>query len=578
MVVPTAFDDMFGSTCGFSRRRFVAVAAAWIAAGCSGRADQPRARAATPAQSAAPSQAELVVRGGTIITMDDNQPQTDALAIAGGRIVALGSDARALVGPRTEVLDLRGGTAVPGLTDAHGHLVGLGRSLESVDLRGSRSIDEVVARLQAKAPPSGRITGRGWDQNLWPDKAMPTHHALSKAFPERPAWIVRVDGHAGWANAAMLRAAKIDRFTANPEGGEILRDKNGNPTGVLVDAAMNLIGAEEATAADLRRAILSAQDHLLERGLTGVHEMGIGPEADAVYRELAANQGLRVRVHAYAHRQWFAGELIQRAPDQVTPETVYALVGVKLFADGALGSRGAALLDSYADRSDHRGFMLTPRPELERLVQGALRRGWQVATHAIGDAANRTILDVYEAALASSPATDPRLRVEHCQVVTHEDIVRFARLGILASMQPTHATSDMAWVPERLGPARVDRAYAWRRFVDSGAHLVFGSDFPVELADVTHGLHAAVTRQDRDGQPAGGWLPDQRVELEQALRSFGHEAAYAVHREQHLGRLAVGFQADITCFRQPIHDLAPDRLHVVEIAGTLVEGNVRYWV
>jgi predicted amidohydrolase YtcJ len=256
---------------------------------------------------------------------------------------------------------------------------------------------------------------------------------------------------------------------------------------------------------------------------------------------------------------------------------MYALAGVKLFADGALGSRGAALLEPYSDRPGHSGLMQQSPAVLRKLVDKALAGGFQVATHAIGDAANRAVLDVYIAAMKAARVRDPRLRIEHCQIVHPDDIPRFAEHGVIASMQPTHATSDMPWVPDRIGPDRLAGAYAWRSFLEAGAHLCFGSDFPVELVDVTHGLHAALTRQDAEGKPTGGWLPEQRVTLREALAGFATEAAYAVHREDHLGRIAVGYRGDLTCFEGPLLKMKPSELRDAKILGTVVDGQAQYW-
>ena len=565
------------------RRRFVQLGLAAAVSGCAtpreievarGRAsDTPRRRGDEPA--------DVVIRGGTIWTFDATRPTVEALAIADGIIVALGDQAevQSRVGGTTAVVDLGGGLAVPGLTDAHAHLVGLGRALEEVDLRGAKSIEEVVKRLREQAPPSGWIAGRGWDQNLWPGAAMPDHKALSAAFPDRPVWLRRVDGHAGWGNGALLEAAGIDKKTKAPAGGEILRDRRGQATGVLIDAAMGLVPAPPASKADVRRHILAGAAHAAQRGLTGVHEMGIPELADEVYRELASaggDEGLSLRVHAYAAADWFARDLQGEAPDPIRQDSMYTLAGVKMYADGALGSRGAALLEPYSDRDGHTGLMQQEPAAFKRLVEAALKGGWQVATHAIGDAANRSVLDTYEDALSRADNDDARLRIEHCQIVAREDIPRFSKLGVIASMQPTHATSDMPWVPARIGEDRLERAYAWQAFLESGAHLAFGSDFPVELVDVTHGLYAAMTRQDAHGQPAGGWLPDQRVSLEQAVRSFSLEAAYAAHREAHLGRLALGYRGDVTCFADLITELTPAELRDAKIAATIVDGTITH--
>ena len=517
-----------------------------------------------------------MITGGVVWTGDPERPHADAIAISGATILAVGDAAsiRSLVAPETKVLDLGGGMAIPGLCDAHAHLVGLGQSLEVVDLRGARSIDDVVERLRASAPTSGWVLGRGWDQNLWPGAAMPTHAALTAAFPDRPVWLRRVDGHAGWANRALLERAKIDRATTSPTGGEILRDADGAPTGVLVDAAMGLVVPPPAQTADVRRWITAGAAHATARGLTGVHEMGIGPAEDAVYRELAGAGELPLRVHAYAGEDWLVHGLVDRTPDAVRPDAAYLLRGVKLYADGALGSRGAALLADYSDRAGHRGLLQHAPDAMRERVDACVRGNWQIATHAIGDAANRAVLDAYAAALARAGGKDRRLRIEHCQIVDVADIARFAELGVIASMQPTHATSDMAWVPERIGTTRLRGAYAWRRFLDAGVALAFGSDFPVERVEPTHGLHAAITRQDERGEPRGGWLPDQKLTLPEALSAFTRGAAFAGHREDHLGVLRAGMQADVTCFTTPLDERNPGALRDAKVRATIVAGRL----
>lgn len=524
--------------------------------------------------------ADLIVRGGDIWTLDPEHPRASAVAVTDGVIVAVGDDMSldALKGPNTVVLDANGGTVTPGLVDAHAHLVGLGESLATVDLRGATSIDEIVVRLKEGAPPEGWVVGRGWDQNLWDSGAMPTHHPLTQVFPDRPVWLRRVDGHAAWGNAALLRIAAIGQRTEAPEGGEILRDGDGTPTGVLIDAAMGLVSPPVPSESDVRRHIDSAQRHILERGLTGVHDMGIGPTTDAVYRRLAGTPaGLRIRVHAYAAEGWFVRDLQQQAPDPILEGSHYALAGVKVYADGALGSRGAALLHPYADRPGHRGLLQHDETALRRVVASAMRGGWQVATHAIGDAANRAVLDAYEASLAVAPRRDTRPRIEHCQILHPDDIPRFASLGVIASMQPTHATSDMSWVAERLGPRRLAGAYAWQSLLESHAHVCFGSDFPVERPDVTHGLYAAITRQDAEGNPSTGWQPEQRVSLEQAIRGFTEEAAFAAHRETELGRVVVGMRADLTCFGRVLREGAPEQVRDAPVLGTIVDGRPHHW-
>jgi len=525
--------------------------------------------------------ADLLVIGGPIWTMDPARPLVSALAARRGRVLALGdtADLAPMQGPKTRVLDLAGGLAVPGLTDAHAHLLGLGAVLEQVDLRGAASVDEVVARVKQHAPQSGWVLGRGWDQNLWPGAAMPTHDALTAAFPDRPVWLRRVDGHAGWANRAALQAAKITASTPAPQGGEITtRDGPGGreATGLLVDAAMDLMPVPRADADALRRRILQAQAQVLPLGLTAVHEMGVSSEADTVLRALATSGELRLRMTGYADEDWFSRQVRHNMPERPGYDDRYALVGVKLYVDGALGSRGAALLAPYDDRPDHSGALQHAQQQLNELVEVAARGGWQVAAHAIGDRAIRELLDAHEAARRQVRRKGPRLRVEHAQIVALADIPRFARLGAVASMQPTHATSDMAWVPARIGAARLPGAYAWRRFLAAGAVLAFGSDFPVEQPNPSHGLHAALTRQNAAGAPAGGWLPDQRLSLSQAIAGFTSGAAFAAGQEHWRGHLAPGMAADLTCFRDDLRTRPPAAVRDAAILATIIAGRVEW--
>lgn len=547
---------------GLHRRSFVTAATATVLTGCRPSAKAPR------------HTVDLIVHGD-VMTGDDARPRVEAVAIHRGQIVATGTrrELAGHLGPGTRVLDLGAGTVTAGLCDAHAHLVGLGMSLAVVDLRGATSIDEVVDRLRRGASGSGWVLGRGWDQNLWPGGAMPTEAPLSAAFPDRPVWLRRVDGHAGWGNRALLQAAGIDASTPAPPGGEILRDGDGAPTGVLIDAAMDRVPVPRATDEQLRAAILAGQRQALACGLTGVHEMGIDADDDRMYRSLLGTGELSLRVIAYASASWLDHGLLERRPDRIDPGVRYALHGVKLYADGALGSRGAALLADYADRPGHRGLLQVTDAELLDACRRCRGARWQVATHAIGDGANRAVLDAYAAVLGEG-GRERRWRIEHCQIVDPTDVPRFAELGVVASMQPTHATSDMAWVPARIGPERVGGAYAWRRFLDAGVALCFGSDFPVERTEVTHGIYAALTRQDLAGNPAGGWLPDQRLTLAETLAAFTRGAAHACHRESHLGVLRPGARADLTCFGGVLDPDDPAAIAAMPIAATIVDGVV----
>ncbi len=532
----------------------------------------------TPARSPAP-RASMVLLGGEVITNDPARPRAQAIAIRGNRLLAVGDDAavRALIGPDTRVVELQGRTVTAGLTDGHCHLYGLGSSSEKVALKGAASEAEAVARVAkaAAARPAGEwITGRGWDQNPW-GGAFPTRTSLDAALGDRPAALTRVDGHAVWVNSAALARAGITRTTPDPAGGKIVRDARGEATGVLIDMAIALVEAQipVATAETRARQIRAAAAEAVAAGVTGVHEMGIDDATVAVYRELERAGELPLRVNAYLEATpAVVASLGDRELEPDDGDDYFSLVGIKFFADGALGSRGAALAADYADEPGNRGLWISGPDELRASVMKATGAGWQVATHAIGDAANRATLDAYQAAIEASPGSDPRLRIEHAQVLMADDIARLARLKVIASMQPTHATSDMPWAEARLGPERIKGAYAWRRVLPAGGLIVAGSDFPVEETAPRFGLYAAVTRQDPAGQPAGGWYPDQRMTLDEAVYAFTAAPAIAGFVEQHRGWVVPGMVADLTVFDRPL--VAGPGLLDTGVELTIVGGEV----
>jgi predicted amidohydrolase YtcJ len=466
---------------------------------------------------------------------------------------------------------------VPGLTDAHSHVVGLGLSMIRVDLRNCRSPDDCANRVRdmlSKVPSGSWVQGRGWDQNLYPDQQFPARAALDAVAPNTPVYLRRVDGHAAWANSEALRRAKITRDTPDPPGGKILKDAKGEPTGILVDRAEELVDATSLPSEDeVEQAILRAQDLLVSEGLTSVHEMGISVGVADVYLRLAHAGRLKIRV--YAH--WSAepetlAEAFRRGPVRAsTPDDLFTLSAIKVYADGALGSRGAHLKAPYSDDPHNTGIVVTPTSEIEQISRRALAAGFQVSTHAIGDAANHDVLEAYAHA-GVTPAA--RFRIEHAQIMDLADIQRFAQLGVIASMQPTHGTSDMLWAEKRLGRARLAGAYAWHRFLDAGVHLAFGSDFPVELSDPRLGLFAAITRTDVHGQPPGGWLPDQRLTVEQTLSAFTTGAAYAAFEEGWRGDLKPGMAADLTVFDGPLD--TPEHIVKRKVLMTIVAGRVVY--
>ncbi|KAF1720714.1 amidohydrolase [Pseudoxanthomonas wuyuanensis] len=524
-----------------------------------------------------------VLTAARIHTSNPQQPQAEAIAWdRSGRLLAVGS-AQELHAryPQASRIDKPGATVIPGLIDAHGHVMGLGYALMRADLTGTRSKDEAIARLreyEKQLPAGAWLQGGGWDQNHWPGKAFPTAADLDAAFPDRPVWLERVDGHAGWANSAALNAAAAIAAQPlegdwHPQGGRIERI-DGQPSGVLVDRAMDLVNAAMPAPDDAVReqALRTAVRTLVGHGLTGVHDMGVSRQDLALMKKFADAGQLPLRINAYADG---AGEALE----DLCADGLYRhpggrlqMRGVKLYMDGALGSRGAALLQDYSDDHGNRGLLLTEPAALESAVRKARDCGVQVATHAIGDRGNRIVLDTYAGVLGDDGKNDRRWRVEHAQVVALEDIPRFAPLGVIASMQPTHATSDMPWAQDRVGAQRIEGAYAWQRFLASGAKLALGSDFPVESPDPRLGLYAAVTRQDREGQPPGGWLPAQKLSPSEALRGFTRDAAYAGRDETEVGQLAPGLRADFVMLAQDPLSVQAQALDDLEILSTWVDG------
>ncbi|MCB9677390.1 MAG: amidohydrolase [Alphaproteobacteria bacterium] len=500
--------------------------------------------------------AERVVRGEL---WDASGGRPGAVLIAEGRIRDVVDDPTPYIGPDTVVVDAPRITA--GFVDAHAHPSGLGRKLVELDLTGLSTLEATLGAVRT-ASGDGWILGRGWDQNDWSDLEgdWPTAAQLDAVTGERPAALRRVDGHAVWVNAAALAAAGITADTPSPAGGEILKGADGAPLGVLVDTAMDLVPTPEPTAAERLAWAKRGTQAAREAGLTGVHVMGAGDAEITAYQALDARGELPIRLWVYASPGTDAAKtLVETGP---FGEGRVRVVGVKAFADGALGSRGAWLSADYADRPGHRGTPIDSQETLTALATDLVAQDAQLAVHAIGDAGVHATLEAFAAARAAHPdKAGVRLRVEHAQVVAPADVPRFAELGAIASMQPTHATSDMPWAEARLGPERVRWAYAWQTLGKAGAHVAFGSDFPVESHEPALGMHAALTRTDADGNPAGGWFPEQRFSDAEAVGAFTAGAAYAAHDETRVGQLAAGRVADLTLWSD---DWKP--------VGTLVDG------
>jgi predicted amidohydrolase YtcJ len=469
--------------------------------------------------------------------------------------------------------------ALPGLVDAHCHLYGLGKALAEIDLVGTADAAACLRLVAAAAAahPQGWLQGRGWDQNTWPDRAWPHRESLDAVVPGRAVVLRRVDGHAAWVSSEALRLAGITRATPDPAGGSIRRDADGEPTGILVDNAVDLVLAvvPEPSADEIRRRVLAATAACLAAGLTGVHEAGVSWERVTLYRELAASGELGLRIYGMLDDQPATLAAGFAAGPDAPSDGLIAVRAVKLYADGALGSRGALLLEDYADEPGRRGWQVTTTDHLRDVCRRAAAAGFQVCTHAIGDGANRLMLDLYEEVLGAE-LPSRRWRIEHAQIVDPADVPRFGRLGVIASMQPVHCTSDMDWVEARLGPGRLAGAYAWRRLLDGGAVLCSGTDFPVEAVDPLATLFAARTRTHRDGTPAGGWQPAQCLDGRTALRLATLGAAYAAGEETRTGVLAPGYWADVTVLDGDPTTVAPAALLGLEVRWTIVAGRIRY--
>jgi predicted amidohydrolase YtcJ len=542
---------------------------------------------AVPAAVSAVEPADLVLRNAVVHTVDAKRPRAEAVAVRGTRIVAVGSsaDVQPFVGKRTRVLDLAGRTVVPGFDDSHAHFLGIGFARLDVDLVGARGYAEVVERVASALKgrrPGEWVRGRGWHEGKWDApppgavRGFPTHAALTAVSPDNPVVLERADGHATLANARAMALKGISRETKAPAGGEIVRDANGDPTGIFVDNAQGLVEPPARSPDETRRALKLAMDECLAKGVTSLTDAGAGPDVLGLYREAAAAGTLRTRLYVMA-----AGLPTMRAlgrPEIGLGGGMLTIRAVKLYADGALGSRGAALLEPYSDDPGNSGLLVTPPSEILEAARFALAHGFQVGTHAIGDRANRVVLDAYETALRENPAVrDPRFRIEHAQILDAADIPRFGRLGVLAAMQGIHCPSDRPWAPQRLGEARVkEGAYAWRKLLDAGARILNGTDAPVEDVSPIQNFHATVTRQDASGQPPGGFDPEEKLTRPEALRTMTLDPAYGSFAEKQMGSIEVGKLADLVVLSQDILSVPDDALMKTEVLATIVDGKVLY--
>ena len=531
--------------------------------------------------------ADVVFLNGNIYTGRNQQPRAQAVAVEGERVVFVGStaDARKRTGEQTRVIDLQGRTVLPGLTDAHCHIFGVGEREMNLNLEGSNTREEFLARVKERVGQTARgewVTGRGWIETFWTPPQFPTAAELDEIAPDNPVFLTRADGHAAIANSAALRIAGITADTPAPFGGEILKDKTtGAPTGMLVDHATGLVEKHlpPATAADKERALLLGAKRSVELGWCEVQNPGSDLKEVEIMRRAYDSGKLKLRIYngvsgpgPATDRLLTDGPVIAANGGRFTQRTI------KFYADGALGSRGAALLEKYAD-ADSSGFLTNTEENLRPLFDTALRRGIQVQTHAIGDRGNRFVLDLYEAALKAVPPADrkvpkPRWRIEHAQIVSPSDIPRFAKLGVIPSMQPSHAIGDLFFAPSRLGKERLAGAYAWQSLLKSGAIIPAGSDAPVERGEPMIEFYAAVARKDQNGFSADGWHPEQAVSRTQALKMFTAWPALAAFEEKDKGSIEVGKLADLTVLSADIMKIPPPEILKTRCMMTVIAGEV----
>jgi predicted amidohydrolase YtcJ len=526
----------------------------------------------------------LLLENGTVYVSANASPRVASVLLRDGKVAFVGERERVrrMAGGARRV-DLTGGFVFPGWADAHGHLLGLGKSLEIADLRGAASAADAadrIGKLAARQPSVAWVEGRGWDQNLWPGKSFPDARDLDRVVADRPVAARRVDGHAVWVNSVALERAGIGAATPDPDGGRILRRPDGSPSGVLVDNAADLVdnAIPAAVPADLERRLLAATRACASVGLTQVQDAsGYGRDEIAALERLAASRKLPIRVYATVSPEpgllagFFAkGVHIGRADDFLTVRAI------KAYADGALGSRGAALLADYSDEPGKSGLLVTPPERLEEVARAAREHGWQLWIHAIGDRGNRIALDALRGAAASPGGADNRPRIEHAQVIALADIPRFGTEHVIASVQPTHSTSDMPWAEERVGPERIKGAYAWRSLKNAGARLAGGSDFPVESHNPLLGFYAAITRKDLAGLPAGGWRPQEKLTRPEALALFTSDAAWAAFEENVRGKIAPGYAADVTVFARDPMTAAERDVPKIPVVLTVVGGRFSY--
>ena len=537
------------------------------------------AAALVSAESAASPAADLVLRGGRVWA-GKGRPAATAIAVKDGRVAALGSDAdvQPLIGPGTRVVDLHGRLVVPGFNDAHVHFLSGGFGLLSVDLRDARDEQDFAARIGAHArtlPRGTWIQEGNWDHETWPSKALPTRALIDAVTPDHPVFVQRLDGHMALANSLALRLAGVTRESKDPDGGTIVRDAAGEPTGILKDNAEELVTRaipEPSREMNLR----AARAALKEAARVGVTTIQDNSSVDALrtYQDLRAAGELTARFYVWRYAS-SALEPLEKAGLRTGLGDEWIRLGaLKILSDGSMGSGTAAFFDPYTDDPKTSGLLLYPVPELERLIREADAAGFQLAVHAIGDRANSLVLDAFEKAAAANPARERRFRIEHAQVVRKADLARYRRLGVIASIQPSHGIDDMRWAEMRIGRERSRDAYNVRSFTEAGIPVAFGTDWFVEPLDPRLGLYAAVTRERPEGGPPGGWFPEEKIALEDALDLYTRGSAYAEFAEKEKGTLDPGLLADLVVFAADLFRIPPREILTTPVDFTVAGGRV----
>lgn len=535
--------------------------------------------------------ADLIIKGGKIYTVNDKQPEVEAVAVRGDTIVFVGSavEAAAWQGEKTEVIDLQGATMTPGFIESHGHIMGLGYFELNLDLSTVKSFDELVEKVRvaaAQAPPGQWIVGMGWHQDKWevkPEKMVKgfqTHEKLSAASPNNPVWLRHASGHAGFANAKAMELAGVNPLSKEGlnitvEGGEIIKDRMGNPTGIFNERAMGLITKHipENTPERDAQALELAMETCARNGITSFHDAGASRSDIELFNQFSKDQKLKSRLYVMltGRDRSLIHEWYRKGP-VVDPRGV-TVRAIKLNCDGALGSRGAWLLEPYADRAETTGMATLSMDTVLATSRSGLRYGFQVCSHAIGDRANREILDRYETAFNENPGHDHRYRIEHAQHLHPNDIPRFGKLGVIPAMQAIHLSSDRPWAIERLGEKRIkEGAYMWQSLLKSGAKVINGTDVPVEPISPIASYFASVTRQTLKGEPAGGYEPEEKMTREQALKSYTLDAAYGAFEEKMKGSIEPGKLADFTVFSQDLLQVPDSSLLRTEVTMTILGG------